>query len=147
MGHRASHQGENTPSTPVLSHICAPFLTLQSPLFCLNYQPEFRAGATCVFYHQHLPRVLFSSVAQLCSTLCNPVDCCTPGHPVHHQLLEFTQIHVHRVGDAIPPSHPLSSPSPPAFNLSQHQGLFKRVSSSHQVTKILELQFQHQSFQ
>ena len=63
--------------------------------------------------------------AQSCPTLCNPMDCSTPGLPVHHQLLEFTQTHVHRVGDAIQPSHPLSSPSLPAFNLSQHQGLFQ----------------------
>ena len=71
----------------------------------------------------------------------------TPGLPVHHQLLESTQTHVHWVGDAILPSHPLSSPSPPALNLSQHQGLFKWVSSLHQVAKVLEFQFQHQSFQ
>ena len=69
------------------------------------------------------------------------------GLPVHHQLLEFTQTHVHWVGDAIQPSHPLSSPSSPAFNLSQHHGLFKWVSSSHQVARVLELQLQHQSFQ
>ena len=75
------------------------------------------------------------------------MDCSTPGLPVHHQLLEFTQTHVHWVSDAIQPSHPLSSPSPPAFNLSQHQGLFKWVSSSHQVAKVLEFQLQHQSFQ
>ena len=70
-----------------------------------------------------------------------------PGLPVHHQLPESTQTHVHWVGDAIQPSHPLSSPSPPAFNLSQHQGLFQWVSSSNQVTKVLEFQHQHQSFQ
>ena len=75
------------------------------------------------------------------------MDCSTPGLPVHHQLPEFTQIPVHQVGDAIQPSHPLSSPSPPAFNLSQHQGLFQWVSSSHQVAKVLEFQLQHQSFQ
>ena len=75
----------------------------------------------------------FSSVAQSCLTLCDPMDCSTPGLPVHHQLPEFTQTHVHWVGDAIQPSHLLSSPSPPALNLSQHQGLFKWVSSSHQV--------------
>ena len=74
------------------------------------------------------------------------MDCSTPGLPIHHQLLEFTHTHVHWVGDAIQPSHPLLSPSPPAFNLSQHQGLFKWVSSSHQVAKVLEFQFQHQSF-
>ena len=91
--------------------------------------------------------IQFSSVAQLCPTLCNPVDCSTPDLPVHHQLLEFTQTHVHWLGDAIHPSHPLSSPSPPTLNLSQHQGLFQWVSSSHQVAKVLELQLQHQSFQ
>ena len=91
--------------------------------------------------------VQFSSVAQSCLTLCNPMDRSMPGLPVHHQLLESTQTHVHRVGDAIQPSHPLSSPSPPAFNLSQRQGLFQRVSSSHQVAKVLDFQLQHQSFQ
>ena len=91
--------------------------------------------------------VQFSLVAQLCPTLSDPMDCSTPGFPVHHQLLQFTQTHVHRVGDAIQPSHPLLSPSPPAFNLSQHQGLFQRISSLHQVAKALEFQLQHQSFQ
>ena len=89
----------------------------------------------------------FSSVTQSCPTLCNPMDCSPPGLPVHRQLPEFTQTHVHWVSDAIQPSHPLSSPSPPALNLSQHQGLFKWVSSSHQVAKLLELQLQRQSFQ
>ena len=89
----------------------------------------------------------FSSVTQSCQTLCNPMNCSTPGLPVHHQLLEFTQTHVHRIGDAIQPSHPLLSPSPPALNLSQHQGLFKWVNSSYQVVKVLEFQLQHQSFQ
>ena len=79
--------------------------------------------------------------------LCDPMDCSTPGFPVHHQLPEPASTHIHHVGDAIKPSHPLSSPSPPAFNLSQHQGLFQSVSSSHQVAKVLELQLQHQSFQ
>ena len=91
--------------------------------------------------------VQFSSVAQSCPTLCDPMNCRMPGLPVHHQLPESTQTYVRRVGDAIQPSHPLSSPSPPAFNLSQHQSLFKWVSSSHQVAKILEFQLQHQSFQ
>ena len=76
-----------------------------------------------------------SSVTQLCPTLRNPMDCSTPSFPVHHQFPELTQTHAHRVGDVIQPSHPLSSPSPPAFNLSQNQGLFKWVSSSHQVAK------------
>ena len=89
----------------------------------------------------------FCSVSQSCSTLCKPMDCSIPGFPVFHHLPEFAKTHVHRIGDAIQPSHPLSSPSPPAFNLSQHQGLFQLVSSSHQVAKVLELQFQHQSFQ
>jgi len=75
------------------------------------------------------------------------MDGSTPGFPVHHQLLELAQTHVHRVGDAIQPSHPLSSLSSPTFNLSQHQGLFQRVISSYQVAKVLELQLQHQSFQ
>ena len=91
--------------------------------------------------------VQFSSVAQLCLTLCNPMDCSTPGLPVHHQHLEFTQTHVHWVSDAIQASHPLLSPSPPAPNPSQHQGLFQWVSSSYEVAKVLEFQFQHQSFQ
>ena len=90
--------------------------------------------------------VHFSSITQLCSTLCNSMDCSTPGLPVHHQLPEFTQTHVHWVGDAIQPSHPLWSPSR-AFNRSQHQGLFKWVSSSHQVAKVLKFQLQHLSFQ
>ena len=91
--------------------------------------------------------VRFSSVTQSCLTLCNPMDCSTPSFLVHHQHPELTQTHVHRVGDAIQPSHPLSSPSPPAFNLSQHQGLFQLISFSHQVAKVLEFQLQHQSFQ
>ena len=89
----------------------------------------------------------FSSVAQSCPTLCDPMNCSTPGLPVHHQLPEFTQIPVHWVGDAIQPSHPLSSPSPPAPNPSQHQSLFQWVNSLHQVAKVLEFQLQHQSFQ
>ena len=84
--------------------------------------------------------MLFSSVAQSCSTLCDPMNCSTPGLPVHHQLPDFTQTHVHRVGDAIQPSHPLSSPSPPAPNPSQHQSLFQWVNSSHEVAKVLEFQ-------
>ena len=89
----------------------------------------------------------FSSVTQSCLTLCDPMDSSIPGIPVHHQLPEFTQTHVHRVGDTIQPSHPLSSPSPPTFNFSQHQGFFKWVSSLHHVAKVLEFQLQYQSFQ
>ena len=91
--------------------------------------------------------VQFSSAAQLHPTLCNPVNRSTPGLPVHHQLPDSTQTHVCWVDDAIQPSHPLSSPSPPALNLSQHQGLFQWVSSLHQMAKVLGFQLQHQSFQ
>ena len=96
--------------------------------------------------HFSLSSVQCSSSVQ-CLTLCDPMDCSMPGLPVHHQLLEFTQTHVHWVSDAIQPSHSLSSPSPPALNLSQHQGLYKWVSSSHQVARVLESQLHHQSFQ
>ena len=89
----------------------------------------------------------FSSVTQSCPTLCDTMNRSTPGLPVHNQLLESIQTHVHWVGDAIQPSYPLLSPSPLALNLSQHQGLFKWVSSSLQVAKVLEFQFQQQSFQ
>ena len=89
----------------------------------------------------------FNSVQFSCSVMsdiCNPMDCSMPGLPVHHQLPEFTQTNVHWVGDSIQTSHPLSSPCPPAFNLSQHQGLFKWVSSLHKVAKVLEFQSQRQ---
>ena len=89
----------------------------------------------------------YSSVAQLCPTLWNPMDCSTAGFPVHHQLPGPAQTHVHWVSDAMKPSHPLLSSSLPTFNLSQHQSLFQWVSSSHQVAKVLEFQLQHQSFQ
>ena len=85
-------------------------------------------------------KVQFSSVTQSCLTLCDPMNRSTPRLPVHHQLPEFTQTHVHRVSDAIQPSHPLSSPSPPAPNPSQHQSLFQWVDSSHEVAKVLEFQ-------
>ena len=105
----------------------------------LCYPPE-TTTTLLITYH-------FSSVAQSCPTLCNPMNHSTPGLPVHHQLPELAQTHVHWVGDAIQPSHPLLSPSPPVLNLSQHQGLFQWVNSSHQVAKGLEFQLQHQSFQ
>ena len=89
----------------------------------------------------HFSSVQFNPVTQLCLTLCDPTDCSTPGFPVHHQLLELAQTHVHLVGDAIQPPHLLSSPSSPAFNPSQHQGLFKRVSSLHQVPKYWSFSF------
>ena len=101
-----------------------------------------------IWFHYLLPTaqtslalsVQFSSVAQSCPTLCDPMNRSTPGLPVHHQLPEFTETHVHQVSDAIQPSHPLSSPSPPAPNPSQHQSLFQWVNSSHEVAKVLEFQ-------
>ena len=98
-------------------------------------------------YNTYMLNKLIRSVAQLCPNLYDPMECSMPGFPVHQQLSEFTQTHVHQVADAIQLSHLLLSLSIPAFNLSQHQSLFKLVSSSHQVAKVLELQFQHQSFQ
>ena len=94
----------------------------------------------------HTISVQFSLVPPSCLTLCDLMDCSTPGFPVHHQLPELAQTHVHWVGDAIQPSHPQLFPSP-AFNLSQHQSLFQWVSSLHQVAKVLKFQLQHQSFQ
>ena len=105
------------------------------------YYFTFMSFCLCIF------NIQFSSVTESCPTLCNPMNCNTPGFLAHHQLPEFTQTQVHWVSDAIQPSHPLSSPSPPSLNLSQHQGLFKWVSASHQVAKVLEFQLQHQSFQ
>ena len=106
--------------------------------------PHLPCRNTCnVFLHS----VQFSSVAQSCLTLCDPMNHSTPGLPVHHKLPEFTQTHVHWVGDAIQPSHLLSSPSLPAPSPSQNQGLFQWVNSSHEVAKVLEFQLQHQSFQ
>ena len=101
---------------------------------------------TVIYAFSYQP--IISSVQLLSRVrLCDPMNRSTPGLPVHHQLPEFTQTHVHRVGDAIQPSHLLSSPSPPAPNPSQHQGLFQWVNSSHEVAKVLEFQPQHQSFQ
>ena len=107
-------------------------------------------SASCVYFFTNvtLPQFSqFSSVTQSCPTLCDPMNCSTPGLPVHHQLPEFTQTYVHRVGDAIQSTHPVLSPSPPALNLSQHQGLLQWVGSLHQVAKVLEFQLQHQCFQ
>ena len=99
-------------------------------------------------YNVPVKHFQFSSVQSLSRVqLCDPMNRSTPGLPVHHQLPEFTQTHVHWVSDAIQPPHPLSSPSPPASNPSQHQGLFQWINSSHEVAKVLEFQLQHQSFQ
>ena len=93
-----------------------------------------------VYYERNIEKPQFTSVLSSCLTLCDPVNHSMPGLSVHHQLLEFAQTHVHWVRDAIQPSNLLSSPSPPDLNLSQHQGLFKWVISSHQVAKVLEFQ-------
>ena len=122
------------------------FFVVPDELFLAGaYEFKWWSGASLLAQTLKDPPAMqeFSSVTQSCLALCNLMDCSKPVLPVHHQLLEFTQTHVHWVGDAIQPSHPLSSPSPPDFNLSQHQGLFKWVSSSHQVAKVLELQLQH----
>ena len=109
-------------------------------------QGNSEQGIEIIMVHR-TNNIQFSSVTQSCLALCKAMDCSMPGLPVHHQLSEHTQTHVHWVGDAIQSSHPLWSPSPPALNLSQHQGVFEWVSSSHQVAKILEFQLQHLSFQ
>ena len=98
----------------------------------------------CLTWDKSISSVQLLSCAQLFVT---PMDCSTQNFPIHHQLSELAQTHVHLVVDAIQPSHPLSSPFPPTFNLSQHQGLFQGVGSSHQVAKVLEFQLQQQSFQ
>ena len=112
-----------------------------------SYEFDYFRLFTSVESYSICDWLIFSSVTQSHPTLCDPINCSTPGLSVHHQLPESTQTHVHWVGDAIQPSHPLSSTSPSALNLSQHQGLFKWVSSSYQVAKVLEFQLQHQSFQ
>ena len=113
------------PNSCALSQWCHP--AISSSVVPLSFCP-----------HQ-FSSVQFSSVAQSCPTLCNPMNCSMPGFPVHHELQEFTQTHVHRVGDAIQPSHPLLSPSPPAPNPSQHQSLFQWVNSLPEA-KVLEFQ-------
>ena len=119
-------------------------LNLLNNLHFIPIQPL--APTSPLFQVPHLKGIIyvclfqFSSVAQSCPTLCDPMNRSTPGLPVHHHLTEFTQTHVHRVSDAIQPSHPRSSPSPPAPNPSQHQSLFQWVNSSHEVAKVLDLQ-------
>ena len=141
--YQPSHQG----SPRILEQVAYPFSSRSS-------WPRNLISVSCIvgrfftrWATREAPSFFFSSVAQSCSTLCNPINCSMPGLPVHHQLPEFTQTHVHQVGDAIQPSHPLSSPSPPAPNPSQHQDLFQWVNSSHEVAKVLEFQLQHHSFQ
>ena len=106
----------------------------------LNPGPRKWWGVTSAISSQCLSSIQFSSVTQLCLTLCDPMNCTTPGLPIHRCLLKFTQTHVRQVGDAIQPSHPLLPPSPPAPNPSQHQSLFQWVNSSQEVAKVLEFQ-------
>ena len=103
--------------------------------------------ASCTWVYRFPACIIVQFSHSVVSNSLQPMDCSTSGFPVHHQLLGLTHIHVHWVGNAIQSSHPLLSTSHPTFNLSQHQGLFKWVSSSHQMAKLLELQLQHQSFQ
>ena len=115
----------------------------RSAMTCLHHLFTFSVYSDSFYWtdiHFVCHAVQFSSVTQSCPTLCDPMNRSMPGLPVHHQLLEFTQTHVHRVNDTIQPSHPLSSPSPPAPNPSQHQSLFQWVNSSHEVAKVLEFQ-------
>ena len=130
--------------SPPIPSICT-FSWNVKPILGVQVQPP--SNLQLLFFSYFLIPVQFSSVAQSCPTLCDPMNRSTPGLPVYHQLPEFTQTHVHQVTDAIQPSHPLSSPSPPlsspsppALNPSQHQSLFQRVNSSHQVAKVLEFQ-------
>ena len=116
-------------------HKCTLFLIYFSHIGFYRVWVEFP-----VLYSMSFSSVQFSSVAQSCPALCNPMNCSTPGLPVHHHLPEFTKTHVHRVSDAIQPSHPLSSPSAPDPNPSQHQSLFQWVNSLHEVAKVLEFQ-------
>ena len=126
-------------STAFLSFI-VPIFAWNVPLVSLIFKKYLFIWSCQVFSSVQFSRSVVSNS-------CDPMNHSTPGLPVHHQLLEFSQTHVHQVGDAIHPSHPLSSPSHPALNLSQHQGLLQWVSSLHQVAKVLEFQLQHQSFQ
>ena len=116
-----------------------------TPCFPLWY-PSICSLCLCLYFY-FVNLLLFHSVAKSCLTLGDPMDCSMPGFPVLPYLLEFSQSHVHYVGDAIQPPYPLSPPFPSALDLSQYQGLFQWVSSWHQMVKVLELQLQHQSFQ
>ena len=141
-----------------LQYYCVYFLCTRT-FSCLTIIQPIKMRKLALIHHYHLilrpcssvakcfsaiystrVSVQFSSVAQSCPTLCDPMNHGTPGLPVHHRCLEFTQTHVQRVNDTIQPSHPLSSPSPPAPNPSQHQSLFQWVNSSHEVAKVLEFQ-------
>ena len=154
--------------TMTWSNKCTLFVSVTKPIFktCTNLLPAQRNIKFNSVYAQTLtlswlhflldksdfPKKIFNerrccySFAKMCPSLCDPIDYSMPGSPVLHYLLEFAQIHVHWISDAIQPFHPLLPPFPPVLNLSQHQGLFQWVSSSHCVAKIPEHQLQHQSF-
>ena len=141
------HQGRELLLSPPTGLGCNTIALVEYPLqysfnwsiIALQYCANFCCTTTWTSY--------FCSVTKSCPTLCNPMDCSMPGFPVHHYLPEFAQTHVHWVGDAIHPSHPLSPPSPPALILFQQQDLFQWVFCLHQVGKVLEVEFQHPSFQ
>ena len=138
---------EHSPSSPCQAHVGSDW----HPRWFSGKESacKYRRYKRCWFY-PGIGKIPWSSIQFSCSVMpdsFNPMDYSMPGFPVHHQLLELVQTHVHWVGDAIQPSHPLSSASLPAFYLSQHQGLFQWVKSSYQVAKVLELQLQHQFFQ
>ena len=140
-----SHLGNKT---YILKNIPESLFTIENSVVLKSntlFSNLIKTNTSFSFFIYFVISVQFSSVTQLCPTLCNPMKHSMPGLPVHHQLLESTQTHAHRINDAIQPSHSLSSPSSPALNLCQHQGLSNE--SSHQVAKILEFQLQHQSFQ
>ena len=145
----------NLHSSPQLEHLCSTQTARLQVIICLSFDCylEFNHLTVHICWSHFLPVVRpqsalillqFNSVPQLCVTLCDSMDCSTSGFPIHRQLPELAQTHVHRVSDAIQPSRLLLSPSLPAFNLAQHQGLFQRVTSSHEVTKVLEFQLQLQ---
>ena len=138
-------------SSSVLSDSLRPRGACQAPLSMGFSRQEYCSGLPfsapgCLPNPRIEPGIVVVQLLSCIRLSCCRMDCSMPGFPVRHHLLEFAQTH-HQVSDAIQPPHPLSSPSPPAFNLSQHQGLLQRVGSSHQVAKVLELQLQHQSFQ
>ena len=147
MSHSRQEYWSGLPFPFPVDHILSELLTMTHPSsVALQGMAHSFTELDKAFVHV-ISLVQFSSITQSCPTLCSPMNCSTPGFSVHHQLLELAQTHVHRVGDAIQPSHPLSSPSPSAFNLSQHQDLFKWFVSLHQMARVLEFQLQHQSFQ
>ena len=128
---------------PNTTHVSLSFPVYFWYILCSLYSLKLQANRR---HHYLIVLYLISSVTQSCPILWDFMDCSMPGFPVHHQFQELVQTNVHPVGDAIQPSHPLSSPSPPTSNLSQHQSPYQWVSSSHKGSKVLEFQLQHQSF-